>query len=588
MSLANKKLTPIPVGDGSGKFWELKKQYGGMKQVVRRFKVEGGKFNIGDNVDTYVFDDYGTLDGFSTAPVEYVRSVPESERFANCYLETQEQDKGQGDGKETIVTKVYQEAYDTLREIEQPEEATDENGRKTLRRTYVILNTAPEANSDFDPATTLTPDVDNPDLYLFKQNKRIGNAVTVVQRDFIEAGNTLQESGDAILTTDENGRDTLQRTYIILSSAPVANSDFDPASALVADSEYTDLYLYRQTKQSNKVATIVTREFIEATDTPVQVGRDIVSWTESGLKTVEQSFIVQRGYALSDFGTVGITIGADGDVSGLYLSGLTNTTHNETVSVFVARWAEAGIVNAEKEFARDGLLYVTFSSQGTKFIPTALNSPTYNLTDSEELAFQGGLGASIFRSRTRNINGFRIFIVTVMMNQDGTPLDLVNDNEVNSYQKWAAYEKPGILTITLDNGPVAEPSVGRQVKVQITEYLTTDSTISDSFKPYSVTSWAYYNVSFTPEETGIAQTISKGASSYLADSSIAGNNTSFWGTPVSSVAGNAFSSPTPAVFNALSNQVIGSDNDPAFTTDEGVKWYKKVKMQVIGTFGTYL
>jgi hypothetical protein len=287
---------------------------------------------------------------------------------------------------------------------------------------------------------------------------------------------------------------------------------------------------------------------------------------------------------------VGVTIGSTGttgvETNGLYLSGLTHANHDETISVFVAKWSQAGILNAEKEFARDGLLYVTFESQGTKFIPTALN-PARDITDDVTEAFQGGPEADIFRDRTRNVNGFRRYIVTVMMQQNGDPLT-DGDNEVDSYQAWVSYQKPGLLEISVANGPILYPGGPKWVKANIQEFLSTNGNIDDSFKPYSVRNWASSNVSFTPSATGVSVQESKGANNYLASSGGAGNNGTFWGQAVDGYAYTAFSDPIPAVYYALANQVIQSDNDPAFTTDEGRRWYRKVRVSVDGTFGQYL
>ena len=270
MSLATKNMEPIPVGDGSGKFESVEPQYGSIKQVIRRFKVNGSSLNTSEKLESFAFDEYGTLDGESTAPEKYLRSVRDEEKFANCYLEKQEASKGQGDTKDVFVTKVYQEAYDYIVEVAQPVTSTDENGRDTTKRTYVILKTAPEASYAFDPQTELIADPDDANQSCISQQVTEGNAVLIIERNFLEV-----------------------------------------------------------------------------TATPEQVGKDKITWTESGLKQVEQTFIVAGDYDLSAKGTVGTTVGAGGDIDGLTLSTLAHSARSEVASTFVARWAEPGILSVQ-------------------------------------------------------------------------------------------------------------------------------------------------------------------------------------------------------------------------------------------------
>ena len=259
MSLAHKKLTPVPVGDGSGKFWDIKPQYQGIKRITRRFRVEGGALNKADKLESHVFDDYGTLDGETTAPADYRRTVPTDEKFADCYLEIQEQDKGRGDGKETFLTKVYQEAYDTIREVEKPVETTDENGRKITRRTYIILNTAPPANSEFDPSGPAVEDPDDATQKLYKQTKTIGNAVTIIQRDFIEVTSDLTQVGGDLASYTENGLKVIDQTFIV-----TPDYDFD-SFGTVGTTLYEGLTLaqFREV-ESNGTFVRMTAKWVEA------------------------------------------------------------------------------------------------------------------------------------------------------------------------------------------------------------------------------------------------------------------------------------------------------------------------------------
>lgn len=317
---------------------------------------------------------------------------------------------------------------------------------------------------------------------------------------------------------------------------------------------------------------------------------DEVTSTDNGLRVLERSEVAKiTATAPYDEDDVGVATITDGGKT-LYLAGFKDQTgvdNDSQVGRVVTRWAEPGILNTQREFARDGLLYVTFESQGTKFTPTALN-PTYDLTDEDILAFQNGAAANLFRSRTRNVEGFKRYVVTVMLKQDGTPLtDDGTDNEVNSYQRYLPYQKPGTFTLAADSIE-ASPGIARFALAQITELFSTSGNLAASYKPYSIANWANYNYSYVPTATGIAVVKNGGAKGYLGSGSFASSGGKVFGTDVDSAAGSAGSDPSPSVFNALNNQVMDSDNAPAFVTDEGVKWYRKMKVQMVGTMAANL
>jgi hypothetical protein len=321
-------------------------------------------------------------------------------------------------------------------------------------------------------------------------------------------------------------------------------------------------------------------------ETLVQIGENLVEYAENGLKMVTQRLFGKRTHELT--GTVGTTTGSSGDINGLYLSGNGFAERGKVSAVVVKRWAEPGILEAYKEFARDGLLYVTFESQGAKSTPTALNTPTYSLTSDPHLAFSGGDEAPIRYDRIKNINGFRRYVVTVMLKQDGSVLeDDGTDNEVHSYQNYVPYRKPGTLTLGADSIS-ASPGNRRYALAQIVEVLSTDSDLDAGYKPFSVANWATYTYNYVPTETGVGVAKAGGANGYLGSGSFASNGGVVFGTDVDSAAGSASSSPSPSTFNDLEDQVIDSDNDPAFTTDEGVKWYRKVKVTMVGTMADNL
>jgi len=283
--------------------------------------------------------------------------------------------------------------------------------------------------------------------------------------------------------------------------------------------------------------------------------------------------------------TIG-SVSSSAPTSGLYL-GTQQIDNGGSIKVRESIWLEAGVLNASKEFNRDGLLYVTFYSQGSKVTPTALNSGKL-LTDIETEAFQGGVDAPVRYSKVQDVNGFKKFQVTVMLLQDGSPLVGGGaDNAVQSYQQYEKYKRPGTFTLAAD-AVTGSPGNTRDVLVTVTEVISTDSTLAASYKPFSVTNWTDYNYRYIPTSTGLPVVKNGAADGYLGSGSFASAGGEVFGVEVDSAVGTAGSNPSPTAFNNLSNQVISSSNDPAFTTDEGVKWYRKIKVQMVGTMAANL
>lgn len=319
----------------------------------------------------------------------------------------------------------------------------------------------------------------------------------------------------------------------------------------------------------------------------------------SGIKTstfeyqLDESFIQDRELnglnrirliELSDSDFSAQTIGAvssTAPTSGLFL-GSQFIDNGGTIKLRESIWLEAGISNATREFKRDGILYVTFYSQGSKFTPTALN-PAKTLTDIVTEAFQGGSAAPVLTSKVEDVNGYRKFEVTVMLFQDGSSLLTDGtDNLVQSYQKYEKYERPGTFTLATDS-ITSSPGNTRDVLVNVTELISTDSNLAASYQPFSVTNWVNYNYRYVPSSTGQVVVKTGAADGYLGGGSFAASGGQVFSVDVDVAVGAAGSTPTPAQFNALSNQVISSSVEPAFTTDEGVKWYRKIKVQMVGT-----
>jgi hypothetical protein len=302
---------------------------------------------------------------------------------------------------------------------------------------------------------------------------------------------------------------------------------------------------------------------------------ETIARAENGLKLLTRTQLSANNYGDGNVGT---------DVYGsLYLAG-EEIDNGNTIKRRVSKWAEAGILQAYKGYQKDGLLLVTFESQGTAFTPTALNDSN-SLTDAEHIAFTGGATAPLFRSRIINVNGFCRYVRSVLLLKDGAAL--VTGSTLTSKQVWHDVEYPGYVNLSRNKG--IEPYSGSVIPVKATLVvkLTTSANV-DATPPYSIKSGAYAEISFVPTETGIAQSISKAfGTRYLGGASLAGGGGTFLGSDVTALAGTVSSDPAYSVWLALSGQKLKYQHDEAFVTDEGAQWYRETTLTLIGAFSNY-
>lgn len=327
--------------------------------------------------------------------------------------------------------------------------------------------------------------------------------------------------------------------------------------------------------------------FETLTDTLVDAEKPEVDYDLNGLRRTTHKLIGKASIDLGDYDfVVGESLYAPDGES--LLMQWTDADSDDAATRVTAVYIQPGIIDAEVKFNEDdGLLYVTFVSVGVRVVPTCLKAGA-DIEDDPTVAFQGGAKAELWKNRIKNVKGLRTFVVTVAMRANGSALATGGaDNVVASWQDWAQFTKPGEVILG-SGGIVAYPGNERWVKVLIEDVLSTSGNVPDANKPFSVKSWAGVNVSYTPSDKSAPVIISKGAVGYLADSTYTGSNSDFAGVEVDSVAGVATSDPTPAAFYALNNQVIDSKNGPSVITDAGVRWYRRRKITVVGTFGTYL
>lgn len=654
MSLALKKITPLPVGNESGKYDGVTLQHNGLRSVTRQWEVEGGSEQSAEwlnDVAKSLFDDYGTLDG-KTSNTSFDKK-PDSQKqvFPNCYLEEQGIKSKDPKSSSAILTKRYQEAYSTFRDIQKPLISTDDRGRKTTQRTMVILNDSAPIGDSIG-----TPHPDFSDQVYTKQVAEEGNAVTIVKRDYVQATSQLEEIGDAVLSIDENNRHGTVRTYTILNSAGQAAIDgvlgtpdvefpnqvyvsqvaqqngvtttvrrtFLEATATLEevsdaefsidknnrretlrtyivlnsagqplidgtlgtpDVEFPSQVYFSQTVKRNATVSYIRRTFTEATSQLIQVGGDRLDTEVNGLLRCTQIYVGLAGAPLGagDVGVDSIKIGS----TVLYLAGVTQQPNAVTNTVSKV-WMEAGLLDVDRSFQEGGLLLVTFKAAGIAIRPTALNA-AYTLSDDPSLAHQGGAEAPLFRNGIRDTSGYRTYVQAVLLNINGSAVE--NGDVVSSREEWVQQAYPGVVTVSTDKGIEAYSGSNLWVKALVEETLSTTPTIAGTTgRPFEIVSGAYAQILFKPTETGVSQTTAKGFSAaYLgAEGALIGQNTEFLGQPVRSVIGSVVSNPTYQGWLAASGVVLSSTPLAGHVTDEGVRWYRRRTVTLIGSFSDYL
>lgn len=138
-----------------------------------------------------------------------------------------------------------------------------------------------------------------------------------------------------------------------------------------ADEEHSDCLLAYQAVKGREgqdpQESYLTRVYLQIpadAATLVQIGNDLVTYSENGLKLVEQRFFAKRTHAL--IGTVGTTTGETDDqepdynanISGLILSSNGFGERGKVSAVVVKRWSESGILSDNSDSKYGGQLDV--------------------------------------------------------------------------------------------------------------------------------------------------------------------------------------------------------------------------------------
>jgi len=513
-----------------------------LSAIVRRFKVDG-QYTTVAQLPTAVFLAYETAD----------------EEHDDCLLAHQDVKSREGaDPQESILTRVYVQIpadAATLVQIGNDLVTYSENGLKMVEQRFFGKRTHSLAGT---VGTTTGASGDINTLILTSNGfAERGKVSAVVVKRWAEAGIL------SVRTPLVGGQQTVSVSAIGMTEAAVTTALASVTTTHVLINQTVGSYLGFQTKEfTYEVDDFETR-----------------SKTENGLQLITQTELGTANYTDSTIGVVGT-----GDYLTLYRAGETIDNGN-TIKKRVTRWAEAGTLQAYKGYQKDGLLLITFESQGTAATPTALNTgDSKTLTDPEHEAFTGGAAAPLFRSRIINVNGFRRYIRSVLLLKNGQPL--VTGSTLTSKQVWHDVEYPGYVNLSRDKG--IEPYSGSVIPVKATLVvkLTTDSDVGTA--PYSIKSGAYAEISFIPTETGIAQSIAKALGTrYLGGETLAGGGGTFLGADVTGLSGSVSSSPTYSVWLALSGQKLEYQHVEAFVTDEGTQWYRETTLTLIGAFSDY-
>ncbi len=196
------------------------------------------------------------------------------------------------------VVRSYVQVTATLTQIGAEKVTQDANGRKQVQAVYIQLTSA-----TYTPGvvgTTAAPTT--ADCLLSGEQVDASSVVRTVVRSYIQATATLTQIGAETVTTDEQGRKQVQATFIQLTSATYTPGTVGTTAAPTT----ADCILSGERVEANAVVRSVTRSYIQATASLVQVGAERVTTDENGRKRVQAVFI-QLTSATYTPGTVGTT-----------------------------------------------------------------------------------------------------------------------------------------------------------------------------------------------------------------------------------------------------------------------------------------
>ena len=294
----------------------------GRLRVTRRWNLKGN-WAERQSLDTETFAPVGKQD----------------DEFPEAFLVSEPTVAPRGEGaEEMVLTEVYEEVTDELTEIGGPDSAggpsisTDQNGRRTVTRRFVVKRTVSDSVKFGEEGVTKDPDSSRfPNHYLQRQQVDDRGFITRVTRTYVEITGSPVQVGQDDLATDQDGRRTLRRRFLILSGASYTPPSVGDNAATVDGANF----VYAGERRSgDKSVTRVTRRYIEATDTPVQVGEDNISTSQDGRRSLTQIWVMRAAavYTPPDIGS---------SYNSIYALGGEQVTRGKTLRRISRRYIEA-------------------------------------------------------------------------------------------------------------------------------------------------------------------------------------------------------------------------------------------------------
>ena len=225
--------------------------------------------------------------------------------------------------------------------------------------------------------------------------------------------------------------------------------------------------------------------------TLVQIGNDLITYTDNGLGMVEQRFVARRGHALT--GKVGTTTGTVATtLEGFTLSGNGFAERGKVSAVVVKRWAEPGLIDSSEVVgpaSLPGTKRLTYVSQGVPFYPVIDTGPDPDEWVPASTGTMPDTKAKLVGKNNGGVNGFTRYTRTYLVSADPTKTiegvkytydDFVNVDVPGTIEcKAEAVAMTGIdldLSSGASTGSIAELDVTPKTKTEIGVTVTIEIT----------------------------------------------------------------------------------------------------------------
>lgn len=264
------------------------------------------------------------------------------------------------DGTLRTIARSYLEATAVLTQVGGTSQSLDDNGRRTAQATFIQLTSATYVEGTI--GTTAAPGLAA--CVLAGETKQENAAVRTVVRSYVEATALEVQVGADEITADENGRRTITRRFIQLSSAVYVQGTIGASLSALS----TTFALTSEQKSETTVVRSIARRWVEATTSLVQVGSDAIDTEINGLRRRTQVFIGTAA-AADPTGTIGTTT-HDTDTTLILASKKVERTASFTRAQLV--WIQPGILSKHVQSRDLGLRMESWTSIGVKQSPTGV------------------------------------------------------------------------------------------------------------------------------------------------------------------------------------------------------------------------